>query len=152
MVLVQDCRYGFNKKHEEEYEMNHRKTFLTMGCLLLMFCLWVVEGIAHEWMAPKDAAGIKNPIVLNDTSVAEGQKIYSQNCAECHGDNLEGLSAEASGLEMAPPNLKKRIKSHSDGDFFWKIQHGRGDMPSFSDDLSEEQIWELINYIRSEAE
>ena len=41
---------------------------------------------------------------------------------------------------------------HPDGDFFWKIQEGRGDMPSFNDDLSEEQIWEIINYIRSEAE
>ncbi len=132
--------------------MNLLKTFLSMGFLLLIANFFAVEGIAHEWMAPKDAADIKNPIALNDTSVAKGKKSYSQNCASCHGDNLEGLSAEASGLEMASPNLKKRIKSHSDGDFFWKIQRGRGDMPSFADELSDDQTWEVINYIRSEAE
>ncbi len=60
--------------------------------------------------------------------------------------------AEFVGLEKSPPNLKERIKMHPDGDFFWKIQEGRGDMPSFNEDLTEEQIWEVINFIRSEPE
>ncbi len=96
---MQDCRYDFNKKHEEEYEMNHRKTFLSMGFLLLIANFFAVEGIAHEWMAPKDAADIKNPIALNDTSVAKGKKSYSQNCASCHGSDLRGGDSGVSCYE-----------------------------------------------------
>ena len=38
---------------------------------------------------------------------------------------------------------------HTDGDFFWKIQNGKGEMPSFKEDLSGNDIWNVINYIKS---
>jgi mono/diheme cytochrome c family protein len=130
--------------------MRHMKT--VMSILLLMVGFFTMEAMAHGWMAPKKAANVKNPVALNDKSVERGKEVYSQNCAACHGNNIEGLEAEAAGLEMSPPNLKKRLRTHSDGDFFWKIKEGRGDMPSFNDDLSDSQIWQTINYIRSEVE
>jgi mono/diheme cytochrome c family protein len=115
-------------------------------------------GLAHEsmapdmWMAPEKVAHTLNPLPADNKSVARGGKLFLQNCSACHGENAEGLDAEIVGLEKSPPNLKERIKMHPDGDFFWKIQEGRGDMPSFNEDLTEEQIWEVINFIRSEAE
>jgi mono/diheme cytochrome c family protein len=130
--------------------MRHMKT--VMSILLLMVGFFTMEAMAHGWMAPKKAANVKNPVALNDKSVERGKEVYSQHCAACHGDNIEGLEAEAAGLEMSPPNLKKRLRTHSDGDFFWKIKEGRGDMPSFNGDLSDGQIWQTINYIRSEVE
>jgi len=111
-----------------------------------------IDAMAHEWMAPKEAADIKNSAAMDEGSKARGKEIYLQNCAACHGDNIEGLDAKEVGLEMGPPNLKKRIKTHSDGDFFWKIQEGRDDMPAFREDLSDSETWDIINYIRSEAE
>jgi mono/diheme cytochrome c family protein len=132
--------------------MNHMKTMVSWSILLLMIGFFTTEGIAHGWMAPKKAANVKNPVVLDNKSIERGRELYSRNCAACHGDNIEGLDAEAAGLEMSPPNLKKRLRTHSDGDFFWKIKEGRGDMPSFNDDLSDNQVWQTINYIRSEAE
>ena len=127
------------------------KVVISWSILFLIVGFFTIEGMAHGWMAPKKAANIKNPIALNDKSTERGKEVYNQNCAACHGDNIEGLAAEAAGLEMSPPNLKKRLRTHSDGDFFWKIKEGRGDMPSFNDDLSDEQVWEVINYIRGEA-
>ena len=120
--------------------------------------LHVNEGLAHKsmdpdmWMAPEQQAHAVNPVPADNKSVARGKTLFLQNCSACHGENAEGLDAQTVGLEKSPPNLKERIKMHPDGDFFWKIQEGRGDMPSFNDDLTEEQIWEIINYIRSEAE
>lgn len=120
--------------------------------LILVLSFFVGMVSAHEWMAPKTAAEVKNPIALDDGSIQRGKAIYVDNCASCHGDNVEGLSAKEAGLEANTPNLKKRLLTHTDGDFFWKIQNGRGDMPSFSDSLTDKDTWEVINYIRDEAE
>jgi mono/diheme cytochrome c family protein len=132
--------------------MRNKKYFLGGIALpLLMVSFFAIEGAAHEWMAPKHAANTKNPVALVENSVMNGKESYLDNCATCHGDNIEGLEAKLVGLEMSPPNLKTRIGTHSDGDFFWKIQEGRGSMPSFKDDLSDKEIWSIINYIRREA-
>jgi len=108
--------------------------------------------MAHGWMAPKEAAEIKNPIVLDAESVRIGKEAYLDFCAACHGDNLEGLKAEEAGINIDTPNLKQRLKTHTDGDFFWKINEGRGEMPSFKDELSDEEKWQIIYYIRKESE
>ena len=132
--------------------MNTHKTIFSLSFLAALFGLLMVEGIAHEWMAPKKFAETKNPIALDDKSFERGKKVYSQNCASCHGTDKKGMSAEETGLGVSPPNLKKRIATHSDGDFFWKIQQGRNDMPALNNDLTKQQIWDVINYIRSDAE
>jgi len=51
-------------------------------------------------------------------------------------------------LKTKPTDLVQRAGHHSDGDFAWKITNGRGDMPSFKDPLAENQIWDLVNFIR----
>lgn len=136
-------------------------SLIRLVCCIAVFIamgLHANEGLAHKsmdpdmWMAPEQQAHAENPVPVDKNSVVRGKKLFLQNCSVCHGENAEGLDAQSVGLEKSPPNLKEGIKMHPDGDFFWKIQEGRGDMPSFNDDLSEEQIWEIINYIRSEAE
>lgn len=111
-----------------------------------------IKVMAHGWMAPKEAAEMKNPIVLDTASARKGKEAYLDNCATCHGENLEGLKADEAGLDIDSPNLKERLKTHTDGDFFWKINEGRGEMPPFKDGLSDEEKWQIINYIRKEAE
>ena len=111
-----------------------------------------VGSMAHEWMAPADEGKRPNPVASDMKSLERGQIIYLENCAACHGEKIDGLKAAETGLEMDSPNLKKRLLTHTDGDFFWKIQNGRGDMPSFKEDFTEEQTWDVINYIRKKAE
>jgi len=108
--------------------------------------------MAHEWMAPEDEGKRPNPVAFDMKSIERGKIIYLENCAACHGEKIDGLKSVETGLEMDSPNLKKRLLTHTDGDFFWKIQNGRGDMPSFKEDLTEEQTWDVINFIRSESE
>ena len=111
-----------------------------------------VGSMAHEWMAPADEGKRLNPVGSDMKSIERGKIIYLENCAACHGEKIHGMKAEETGLQMDSPDLKKRLLTHTDGDFFWKIQNGRGDMPSFKEDLTEEQTWDVINYIRSESE
>ncbi len=108
--------------------------------------------MAHEWMAPEDEGKRPNPVASDMKSLERGKIIYLEHCAACHGEKIDGLKADETGLDTDSPNLKKRLLTHTDGDFFWKIQNGRGDMPSFREDLTEEQTWDVINYIRNEAE
>jgi mono/diheme cytochrome c family protein len=124
----------------------------TLGIVAFgLVCMVPIIALTHGWMAPKEAAELSNPVALDSQSAGRGKEIYLDDCAACHGDNIEGMKGADAGLEMDTPNLKARLLTHTDGDFFWRIQEGRGDMPSFKDDLYENQIWDVINYIRHEA-
>ena len=125
-----------------------KNTFLSVSSLIIVL-LFSNGLLAHSWNAPKEAAKKRNPISLNQASVKKGKKIYTQNCTHCHGDKIKGLSSKITGLKKTTPNLKQRLKMHTDGDFFWKIQNGKGEMPSFKEDLSGNDIWNVINYIKS---
>lgn len=121
------------------------KMLLSMaGC----FCFVTIVH-AHEWMAPKKEAQIKNPIEKNEESFSLGKSLYSEFCVYCHGKNGKGIDPDKIGLKKRPTNLQKTLKTHSDGDIFWKIQTGRKEMPSFREDLKESEIWSVIHYIRS---
>ncbi len=129
--------------------------FFIRGWVVWLFIIilgGVSVSIAHEWMAPKEEGKRPNPTVSDTNSIKRGKIIYLDNCAACHGEKIEGMKAEDAGLETDSPDLKQRLLSHTDGDFFWKIRNGRGDMPSFQDELSDNEIWNVINYIRSESE
>ena len=103
-------------------------------------------------MAPREEAALPNPVAMERRTLESGEATYRQHCAVCHGERVEGLSAAETGLSSDTPDLKKRLLSHTDGDFFWKIKNGRGEMPSFQDDLSDTQIWEVIHFIRQSAQ
>ena len=124
--------------------MKIRIIFYTIICLYLLCPLL----FAHGWKAPKEAAKIENPIPFTISSQNSGKDVYLDNCSSCHGKNGLGLNKKDTGLSMNTPNLVKRLVNHTEGDFFWKIQNGKGKMPSFKEDLSEKQIWNIINFIK----
>ena len=49
--------------------------------------LGAIEVMAHGWMAPMEAAEMKNPIVLDAGSTMTGKEAYLDNCATCHGEH-----------------------------------------------------------------
>ena len=113
----------------------------------IMLC--PILATAHGWKAPSDAAQIPNPIEYSKKSIRSGEEIYGGSCAGCHGASGKGDGPLAKKLNPKPPNLLKRLKNHSEGDFFWKIANGRSLMPGFKEQLSDKQIWEVITYIKS---
>ena len=118
--------------------------------LMFFFLIFFANNLlAHSWMAPKDAAQKQNPIAMNQVSVNHGKEIFMQYCAYCHGDSAKGLDAKATGLKQNTPNLLWRLQNHTEGDFHWKIISGKDEMPSFKEDLSEKDIWSLINYLKT---
>src|SRR5262249_4904940 len=99
-----------------------------------------------------DAATIKNPVAATPESIAAGQQLYQRNCASCHGRNGQG--GPGNDLIPAAPSLLGDAWTHgsSDGEIFTNIRNGVGpdfNMVPFKDKLKDEDIWNLVNYIRS---
>ena len=104
---------------------------------------------AHDWKAPEPQASMKNPLKSNRVNVTAGEKLFQSYCSGCHGEDATGSEDSSPDPDsMVPPNLVKRLKSHSEGGFFWKIQTGRNDMPSFQDELDEKEIWQIVIFLR----
>ena len=110
---------------------------------------------AHEttgWIAPEEAKKMKNPIKLGKASIEKGRTIYEMKCASCHGLKGDGKGPGSMGLSPKPTNFKEpHGNKMTDGEHFWKITTGRGPMPSFKDDLTEEERWHVGNYITTFA-
>jgi len=104
---------------------------------------------AHSWMAPSHEAAQSDPRPANQESIESGQALFAAFCAQCHGEDGQGLPATMTQLGSDTPNLPKRLKNHSAGDFHWKIRTGKGEMPAFEKELSANEIWDIVHFIHS---
>ena len=61
------------------------------------------------------------------------------------------LINSANNLEPPPANLTEpHVAVHTDGDLHWWITNGiQPAMPAFGEDLTQEEIWNVINYVRT---
>ncbi len=103
---------------------------------------------AH-WASPEKESARANPIKRDNNSIARGVSLYNKNCASCHGAEAKGNGPAGKALDPKPTDLKQMSGNHPDGDFAWKIANGRSAMPAWKSILSENQIWDLVNYIQS---
>ena len=93
--------------------------------------------------APATAGQMKNPFSGDAQAAAGGKKAYSQNCAQCHGNNLQGMGP-------APTLTSASVKNAKSGDLFWFITTGdlNKGMPSWTQ-LSKQQRWQIVTFIQS---
>ena len=105
---------------------------------------------AYHPVPVKDARE-PNPVKPTPESVAEGQRIYSYDCASCHGVNGDGKTGDAQDLKVPDLTDPARQKDRTDGEIFYIIKNGHGDMPAEGDRVKTEQLWDLVNYVRSLA-
>ncbi len=103
------------------------------------------------WEAPAKEKRVKNPIPNTMESRSRGQKIYLEKCVLCHGLKGDGRGEMGKTLDPRPPDFTNRhmMKEMTNGEIFWKITTGKGPMPSFRKELTENGRWDLVNYIRS---
>lgn len=102
-----------------------------------------------EWRVSPRKAKKKNPVAADDSSFAQGKKIYDAECKNCHGDGGKGDGPEAKDLDKEVRDFTtEAMWKQSDGAIFYKIRSGRRPMPSFKKMLSKDDIWHVTNYIR----
>jgi mono/diheme cytochrome c family protein len=107
---------------------------------------------AEKWLAPAKASAKKNPIDSSAESVLAGKKIYEKECFFCHGKSGVGDGPKAASLSRVPGNLSTaEFKNQTDGEIYWKILQGHKPMPSFKLAYPEQDLWNVVNLIRTFA-
>jgi len=97
------------------------------------------------------SAFLRNPIPRSAESIARGRQQFAKNCAVCHGAEGRGDGAAATALPQRPDDLSKIASPpiFPDGVVAYRIVNGVNMMPAFKSTLSENEIWDLLNFIRS---
>jgi mono/diheme cytochrome c family protein len=109
-------------------------------------------GSTEKWATPAAEARKKNPVVVSESSLAAGQKIYLKRCLACHGKTGNGDGPDAADLGIHPAKLSDPvIRAETDGELFWKITVGKKPMPNYGPRLSPTDRWNVINYLRTLA-
>ena len=93
----------------------------------------------------------ENPVERTAESIANGAALFATNCAQCHGEDGLGDGPLARTLPAPPANFRVHVPFHPDGVLFAWISDGiRGTgMPAWSDELSEQERWDLVNFLRA---
>jgi len=103
-----------------------------------------------SWLAPKNADAIENPLKGNTDAIKKAKKLYVSMCVICHGNKGKGDGIAGAALSPKPANFtSKKVQAQTDGALFWKLTNGNAPMAAYKDILSEEQRWQLVNYIRT---
>jgi mono/diheme cytochrome c family protein len=106
------------------------------------------QGTAEKWTAPARAAAKKNPVPADAASIARGKAAFVAECLTCHGASGRGDGPQAKDLEKNPGNLTK-LQGQTPGALFWKVTEGKKPMPSLGQKLTEQQRWDVVNYIQT---
>ncbi|KAA3616789.1 MAG: cytochrome c [Calditrichaeota bacterium] len=106
-----------------------------------------------DWLAPVEADKTINPLKGDESAWGKAKETYNTLCAICHGENGLGDGIAGIALKPRPANFKlDRVQKQSDGAIFWKLTNGKPPMAAYQESLTEEQRWQLVNYIRHLAE
>ena len=101
---------------------------------------------------------IPPPPPLDPERIAQGQELYAEYCAECHGADGEGQpdwkTPNEDGSFKPPPHDSSGHTWHHDDDLLLDIIANGSDfpqtqMPAFGDKLSDEEILAIIDYMKS---
>lgn len=106
--------------------------------------------LPYQFVGKPDLAGEKliNPIPVSKASLKLGQEKFDTYCSPCHDYHGTGQS-RLNGQFPNPPSLHSdKVRNWSDGRIFAVITEGQNVMPSYSTQLTEDERWAVINYIR----
>ena len=94
---------------------------------------------------------LRNPFPPTPESLQTGAAVYAQVCQACHGQGGRGDGPAGAGLVPPPADLLVHVPLHGDADLFRFVRDGIPNtaMVPQEENLTEEQIWHVVNYIRT---
>jgi len=149
------------RKPPTSSQKTFRKISLFIATSFCLACFFILAVSAQkpkdeppaEYKIPPEAAAKQNPVKPSPESHAHAKKLYGYDCAMCHGKDGDGKGDMASDIKNVTDFTKPdALKNRTDGELFYIIRNGKGqDMPPEGDRAKDEDVWQLVNYIRSFA-
>ena len=122
---------------------------------------WAAERQIMQPRVPADklaeARALTSPLPGSPEVVAQGKALYNGKgtCLNCHGKDGSGNGPVSAQLDPSPRNFQHHgfWRHRTEGEIFWVIKHGSvgTSMVGFGDQLTDEEIWSIIQYERSFA-
>jgi len=131
---------------------DRRFTLVALFVVLIVGVAALLHAVTG-WSTRAAARKLKNPVPATADAVAAGMRVYRQHCQKCHGENGDGKGVKAAELSVAPGDFTDagKMRSLSDGELFWEITKGQRPMPAFADKLSDQERWQVVDFIRTFA-
>jgi mono/diheme cytochrome c family protein len=128
--------------------MRTMKFFFFSAVVFLVSATLVAQ--PKPWVVPANFKSMKNPVAQSDASTKAGLAVFTKNCASCHGKTAVGDGVKARALKTFPGDFTKPdFQNLTDGDIFYKTKTGRDEMPKYEGKLTDDDIWNTVNYLRT---
>jgi mono/diheme cytochrome c family protein len=145
--------------------MNFFNRRIYISAISLMFLLVLSEypvmaaDCVQKRKTPKAPSNIykqTNPLEHTPENITAGKSLYQKGakplaCFQCHGTNGGGNGKMANGMQPEPRDFscKAMMKTIPDGQLFWVVKNGsKGTGMMGFKNLKDNQIWQVISYIR----
>ena len=94
---------------------------------------------------------LRNPYPPTPESLQSGMSGYGQNCQVCHGPLGRGDGPGGAGLDPPPADLVVHVPLHAEQDLFRFVRDGIPGtaMAPLGDTMADDEIWHVINYIKT---
>jgi len=126
-------------------------SFWLLTAMLFMGPAYVQQAAAPVVPAiPADAVAMTNPVKSTPESMAHAKKIYGYDCAVCHGDNGKGKGELAVQMKLSTKDWSGpgALKGKTDGELFYIIRNGQGQMPAEGERAKPEDVWSMVEMVR----
>jgi mono/diheme cytochrome c family protein len=107
--------------------------------------------LPYEYPDSPEAAGdhLVNPLPLDSDTLARGQRQYSVFCQPCHGREGDGRATLTAAFPRPASLHSNKVRTWSDGRVYAVLEAGQNAMPSYSSQISREDRWQIIHYLRA---
>ena len=103
---------------------------------------------------PDEATKKVNPVKASAAGLAHAKKVFGYNCAMCHGKDGDGQGDLAGDMKLKLKDWRDpaSLKDMMDGELFYIISKGKGQMPAGEQQMKPDEIWTMVIYVRLFAE
>jgi len=90
------------------------------------------------------------PTRIDRRFLERGQQLFEVYCSPCHGSNGQGKTPVSQHMNHPPPSLhEKEMRALKEGEIFHVISQGEGFMPSLANQLSENERWQVVSFVKA---
>ncbi len=106
--------------------------------------------LPYDVASAEEAQLLANPLPRTPEVMAAGRRVYRTYCLVCHGALATGDPLLSKAYGAKPANMQSpAIRAFPDGHYYDVIMRGKNAMPSYAAELSADERWAAIHYVRA---